>query len=209
MDQLTLDAYEESASEWAGRYESAEMADLHTILIQHLPPAALVLEVGCGSGRDAAFLLGQGFEITAVDGSNMMLEEASRRHPELASRLQLAAVPFDPENPLLKRKFSAVLMIALVMHLTDAELREAISQFREILNPGGLVILSASIGRKEVADRRDAKGRLFIERLPSDIEGFFYSAGFQRIASNQNDDSLARSVQWFTLVFRLITDKHR
>jgi SAM-dependent methyltransferase len=207
LDQLTLGAYEKSASEWAGRYETADMADLHAILIRHLPPAAPVLEVGCGSGRDAAFLMGQGFEITAIDGSNMMLEEASRRHPELASRLHVAAVPFDSESPLLKRKFSAVLAIALVMHLTDAELKEAVSQFREILNLGGLLILSASIGRKEVADRRDAKGRLLIERLPSDIEGLFHGSGFQRIAAYQNDDSLSRSVHWFTLVFRLITDK--
>jgi SAM-dependent methyltransferase len=209
LDLLTLRAYEESASELAGRYETADMADFHGILIRHLPSACSILEVGCGSGRDAAFLLKHGYEITAMDASHQMLEEAAKRHPELAPRLHVAAVPFDSDCPLLRLKFSAVLVIALVMHLTDDELKETINQFRGILNPGGTVILSASIGREEIANGRDPNGRLYIERPPSDIEKLFLGGGFERIASYQNSDSLDRPVKWFTLVFEQRSDKNR
>jgi SAM-dependent methyltransferase len=185
------------------------MADLHGILIKHLPSASSILEVGCGSGREAAFLLKHGFEVTATDASPLMLEEAAKRHPELAPRLQVAAVPFDSDCSLLRLKFSAILVIALVMHLTDDELKEAINQFRGILIPGGLVILSASMGREEIADQRDPNGRLYIERPPSEIEKLFINGGFKRIASYQNSDSLDRPVKWFTLIFEQSSDKKR
>lgn len=209
MDLLTLRAYEKSASELASRYETADMADLHEILIRHLPSASSILEVGCGSGREAAFLLKRGFEVTAADASPLMLKEAANRHPELAPRLQVSTVPFDSGCSLLRLKFSAVLAIALAMHLTDDELKETINQFRGILNPGGIVILSASTGREEIAEKRDPDGRLYIERPPSDIEKLFTSGGFKRIASYQNCDSLDRPVKWFSLVFEQCPDKNR
>lgn len=38
-----------------------------------------VLELGCGSGADAVWLAGQGFEVTAVDSSPLALERARAR----------------------------------------------------------------------------------------------------------------------------------
>jgi hypothetical protein len=57
-----------------------------------------VLELGCGSGREAAFLRQVGHDVKGVDASQEIIEEALRRHPELAGRLSCQAVPLPEER---------------------------------------------------------------------------------------------------------------
>jgi ubiquinone/menaquinone biosynthesis C-methylase UbiE len=40
------------------------------------------LDVGAGSGRDAAWLVSRGFEVWAVEPSEVMRREAQKRHAE-------------------------------------------------------------------------------------------------------------------------------
>ncbi|MBM4148954.1 MAG: class I SAM-dependent methyltransferase [Lentisphaerae bacterium] len=202
MDATTLATYEREASRLTGRYETADMSATHRLLLKHLPAAASVLEIGSGSGRDAAFLLRQGFDVTATDASPAMVAEAKAKHPELDDRLLLTAVPLDPDSLLLTRRFSAVVAIAVVMHLSDEALGTTARQFRRLLTPTGLVFVSASVGRAGIAGQRDNTGRLFIERSPDELTGIFAEAGFERVELYQNSDAFDREVAWFSLVFR-------
>lgn len=49
------------------------------IVDRHLPPEGRVLDVGCGTGIDAARLAGVGHDVVAVDGSANMVERARAR----------------------------------------------------------------------------------------------------------------------------------
>ena len=69
MDTATLNAYETRAAEFAARYGAADLAPLHRLLLVHLPPAGRVLEIGCGTGREAAFLAEHGFTVIATDAA--------------------------------------------------------------------------------------------------------------------------------------------
>ena len=57
MDRSTIDYYNENAGKLAELYETADMSEVHSVLVRFLPEKVSVLEIGCGSGRDAAFLL--------------------------------------------------------------------------------------------------------------------------------------------------------
>ena len=61
MDRQTLDYYNENAEKLAELYETADMSELHSLLLRFLPQRASVMEIGCGSSRDAAFLLAISF----------------------------------------------------------------------------------------------------------------------------------------------------
>ena len=54
MDRQTLDYYNENAEKLAELYETADMSAVHSLLLPFLPEKVSVLEIGCGSGRDAA-----------------------------------------------------------------------------------------------------------------------------------------------------------
>ena len=57
----------------AGRYEPIEPASLHEWLSGLLPGAPL--DIGAGSGRDAAWFSGQGYDVIAVAPSGGMPSE--------------------------------------------------------------------------------------------------------------------------------------
>lgn len=44
-----------------------------------LKAADCILEIGCGSGRDSAWMLSQGFDVHPTDGVVAMAEQASAR----------------------------------------------------------------------------------------------------------------------------------
>ena len=77
MDEETLQFYRSNAEAYAGREIAA-----HTRLTRFLallPPAAAILELGCGAGAASAEMLADGFEVRPTDGSPEMAGEASRR----------------------------------------------------------------------------------------------------------------------------------
>ncbi|MBM3645883.1 MAG: class I SAM-dependent methyltransferase [Alphaproteobacteria bacterium] len=60
---------------------------VHGWLVDLLPRApALVLDVGAGTGRDAAWLASRGLEVVAVEPSGPMLAEGQRLHPSPSIR---------------------------------------------------------------------------------------------------------------------------
>ena len=150
MDKATVDIYSNKAGELAGRYESSDMSAIHHLLLRHLPAKACVLEIGCGSGRESAFLLRHGYDVTAVDASAAMITEAVRLHPELHARVRCAAVPLGAEDPLLAQHFDAIVAIATVMHVSDHELSVCALQFAQMLRPYGVLFVSTSLGRQGI-----------------------------------------------------------
>lgn len=54
-----------------------------------------ILELWCGSGRDAAFMTGHSFQVSGIDGSEQMIHSAINLHPELNGNLIAAAIPED------------------------------------------------------------------------------------------------------------------
>jgi ubiquinone/menaquinone biosynthesis C-methylase UbiE len=94
MDQTTAKTYDSDAHGFCERYEAADVAPLYEFLRRHVHTGMRVLEAGCGSRRDAAFMDSElGAEVTALDGSLSMVEQARVAHPEIADRIHHAVMP--------------------------------------------------------------------------------------------------------------------
>jgi SAM-dependent methyltransferase len=60
--------YDDRAGELAQRYEAVAAEKVHAWVVASLPISpALILDVGAGSGRDAAWLISRGFTIRRLD----------------------------------------------------------------------------------------------------------------------------------------------
>jgi len=219
MDSVTVNCYNTQAATYADRYEAADMSALHQFLLRHLPERCRVLEIGCGSGRDAAFLLAHGYDVTATDASPSMLALAVQRHPELASRLHLLSFPLSlggeragvRVDSLTRHtaqgapsSFPAILSVAMVMHLTNPELRECAVQWRDLVEDEGVLVISASTGRPGLVQLREDTGRLYCERTPDELLKVFEQAGFTCIATHPLSDLLNRDIQWTVLILRAL-----
>ena len=74
----TLRFYADNAKAYAGYREKANEIRLEAFL-SRLSPGPLILELGCGNGRDSGFMIERGFDVTPTDGVAEMAEQASRR----------------------------------------------------------------------------------------------------------------------------------
>ena len=203
MDLLTAEYYRDNTEECIRRYESSQMAGLHDILRRITRRGCTVIDIGTGSGRDAAFLASLGCQVTCTDGCEEMLTAALRHHPMLKQGARVAGFPLQTHDPLLSASFDVVLCLAVIMHLNDPDLYATASQIARLTAPSGCAVISHSIGRLGLVDSRDSDGRLFRERTNGEVVEVFTSFGFTSELRTVEADGLDRSeLQWITHVLR-------
>jgi len=154
MDRATLAAYDAAAAAFAkGWHEQQPPADLHALVRRFFRPG-LTADIGCGSGRDAAWLAANGFPTIGYDPSQGLLEQARAAYPEL--KFETAALP--ELHGIADGTFDNVLCETVIMHVDRAAIAPSVRRLLAILKPGGILALS---WRVEQADRRDPQGRLY------------------------------------------------
>jgi 2-polyprenyl-3-methyl-5-hydroxy-6-metoxy-1,4-benzoquinol methylase len=74
-----------------------------------------ILEIGCGEGRDAKFLLGKGFNVLATDISFNAIEYCKNNHPEQEECYQVLNCLSDR----LQDKFDFIYAISVIHMLVQ------------------------------------------------------------------------------------------
>src|SRR5450830_2041805 len=73
--------YGEQAERLAEQYESIEFEDVYRDVLHLFPhQASEILDIGAGSGRDAAALARKGHAVTAAEPTKELREEGQLRH---------------------------------------------------------------------------------------------------------------------------------
>jgi 2-polyprenyl-3-methyl-5-hydroxy-6-metoxy-1,4-benzoquinol methylase len=155
MDASTLAAYDANAAGYAAEWLAQEPPDdMYALLHEHFAPGP-TLDVGCGAGRDTAWLAANGFEARGVDASAGLLAQARAAHPGL--RFELATLP---ELAGVERgAFRNVLCETVVMHLEPAQVGPSVRSLLALLSPGGTLYLSWRVTDDD--STRDPAGRLY------------------------------------------------
>lgn len=146
--------YGPAAARLAEQYEAVDFADVHRDLRPHYPaPPAAVLDVGAGTGRDAAALARLGHRVTAAEPTPELRAIGERLHAGAGIRWVPDALP---ELPLLRAetaRYDLVLLTAVWMHLAPEERPAAMDALAALLAPGGRLSLTLRHGPVP-ADRR-------------------------------------------------------
>ena len=190
-DARTDGVYDSRAEELAAQYERANRDTKQSILLDTFPWGARLLEIGSGSGADAAFLLRHGRDITASDASAAMLKQAAMHHPELTSRMQLIRLP--QRLPFGDGCLDGVIAITVLMHLSLEGQRLALGEITRVLAPGGKLFLATFNQRNDLVDRRDSSGRLFELMTEPVLLDVCASVGLQHETTLSIGDALGRS----------------
>ncbi|MFZ5951531.1 MAG: class I SAM-dependent methyltransferase [Candidatus Rifleibacteriota bacterium] len=194
----TLSYYEKHAVELCARYESARLDSFYEALFNYFFPGARLLEVGCGSGRDAAKAMSQGYLIEAVDGSQNLLEEAVRLHPELQSHLHFLRLPAP--LPFKDHQFDGFYSVACLMHFADEEIAEILTELHRVLVPGGRGLVSVPARRDDVSHEGiDEHGRIF-NVMPAELwVEMFRKQGFAARPGREEPDGAGRDgISWIS-----------
>jgi SAM-dependent methyltransferase len=208
MDQTTLRAYAAHASEIARRHAAVRdsRGGVEGHIARAFEPDDRILDIGTGAGRDLAFLVSEGHQAYGVEPVAEMRAEAVRAHPELSGLLFEGSLPDGlPDLTELGGLFDGVLCSAVLQHLPRAALFDAVFSLRELLRPGGRLLVSIPTRRDDIDEEgRDAFGRYFNEVQAGELDLLFLRAGFRTLGRWEDEDSLGRrGVQWATLLFEL------
>lgn len=150
------DPYERIAAEYAARWAGQPQAWLTDRLRRRFSPPALVADLGCGIGRDAAALQALGYRVVGLDGSRAMLAQAPA---SLRGRLVRADLR---RLPLRSCVLAAAVSVGAHHHLRREEMLSALREARRTLRPGGTMVLSVKAGDgEEYADDGYGVARFF------------------------------------------------
>lgn len=164
FDPATLAFYAAEAPVYTASGKDGSFRHLEPFL-ERLAPGASILELGCGGGHDAAFMLAQGFAVDATDGVAEMAAKAEVRigQPVLVMRFdQLEAI----------EQYDAVVAAASLLHVQLVALPDILARVHCALKPGGWHIASYKGGG---AEGRDRFGRYF-NYLSTDQAKIAYAA---------------------------------
>jgi SAM-dependent methyltransferase len=210
MPDSTREFYDNAAAETAAAYETVNFQPvldriLETVSVVHGHASAgarrtQLLDIGCGSGRDAAFFHAQGFEVTGTDAGEAMLREARRYHPELQGRLLHHSLPTP--LPFADDRFAVVTAMAVLMHLREKDLPGAFAEIARVTTRGGIVAYSVNTARSGLdADGNDAKGRHFTCLPAVRWEALHQGMGLRTRDSWESDDISGRpGIRWASFV---------
>ncbi len=141
------EGYADEAEDLFKRYESIPAADAHRA-VRHLIPAALcrVLDIGSGTGRDAAWFASMGHRVVAVEPTDAMRLPAMALHP--APQIEWLNDSL-PELALVRRRgegFDLVMLTAVWMHLDAQQRQRAMPNLAALVREGGTVIMKIRHG---------------------------------------------------------------
>ncbi len=136
--------YAQNAVHLGQQYGSVTFEEVHGGILDLLPSGtAAALDVGAGTGRDAAALARRGYRVVAAEPVREMRDVAQRLHPGGNIRWVEDSLP---ELPRIDGTFDVVLLSAVWMHLPAAARGRAMERLAALLAPAGLLVLSLRRG---------------------------------------------------------------
>ena len=193
--------YEQHATRLVTQYESLSFEDVHADLIGILPaPGSTVLDIGAGSGRDAAWLAAKGYDVVAVEPSEAMLAHARAKHT--SSRIQWLSdsLPDLAKVRRLGLSFDLILLSAVWMHIPPSDRQRALRKLATLLAPKGRIAISLRLGAP------DTERAMHEVSLP-ELAGLAQQFGLRIVHTSDSQDKLGRSeVSWTNVVLGLPDD---
>lgn len=175
--KLTQSSYESSAAQYAKNILHLHPKNEGEKFCEMLPDHARVLDLGCGSGRDAKIFSGMGLEVIGIDFSPQMIEIARQTSPQSKFyAMNLENLDFPPHS------FQGVWANSSILHVPKNQMIALLSQIHKILMPDGVLYLSLKKGSGEVVERDHRYGGLkkfwsFFQEI--EVQDFLEEAQFK------------------------------
>jgi len=116
------EGYTESADSLIARYESVSFAEKYESVFHLMPEKTSdVLDIGAGTGADAAWFAAAGHQVLAVEPTDSLRDSAKAIHPSPLIEWVADSLPDLRKLISLGQSFDLVLLTAVWMHLVQQE----------------------------------------------------------------------------------------
>jgi SAM-dependent methyltransferase len=193
------EGYADEAEDLFKRYESIPTADAHRAVLHLIPTApSRILDIGSGTGRDAAWFASLGHRVVAVEPTDALRLPAMALHPSPQIEWLNDSLP---ELALVRtrgERFDLVMLTAVWMHLDAQQRQRAMPNLAALVREGGTVIMKIRHGPVPA-------GRRMFEIAPEETIGLARMQGLRPVVSLRTESSQeanrAAGVDWTSLAF--------
>lgn len=142
MYNKTLNYYNQNAIRFANNTLNVEFSTIQNKFLYYLNKGDLILDFGCGAGRDIQYFLSHGFEVEAIDGSEELCEIASKY-----SGIEVKHMYFQEFNE--SDKYDGIWACASLLHLNQQELIEVLHKLVKSMKNNSIFYVSFKYGTFE------------------------------------------------------------
>jgi SAM-dependent methyltransferase len=153
-----MDYYKNNAKAFVESTLQVDMQPLYQRFLPLLPKRALILDAGCGSGRDAKSFIELGHQVTAFDSS---VEIAALAEKEIGQPVQVQPV----QDIRYQQQFDGIWACASLLHVPYSQLSDVFQRLNQALRPGGVLYASFKYGSGE----HERDGRYFTDMNEGDL----------------------------------------
>jgi len=148
----TVDFYNQNADAFVADTVNVDMSPIYAGFLQGVPAGGLLLDAGCGSGRDSKAFMERGYRVCAFDASPALAERAAASLGQ-----SVATRTFDQVDEVAC--YDGIWACASLLHVPEHALPAALRRLWTALKPGGVFYLSFKLGEGE----RTHNGRHFTD----------------------------------------------
>jgi ubiquinone/menaquinone biosynthesis C-methylase UbiE len=190
--ERTRQTYDKYSAEHAARFWNASVGRAWDVFSALMPPEALVLDLGCGAGRDIATLGRRGYRVIGVDLSIGLLREAQSRLSGEFVQGDMRSVPFS------SAQFDGVWMCASLLHIPRRQAPTVLAHVHRVMGWGSVLYIAVKQGDGE--SWQEAEGPLFYTYYqPDEISKIVQDSDlFVELAWNEK----AQENNWINIIAR-------
>ncbi len=202
MSWDTITPYHLGFREFSQSFEAYGFEDVHKGAIPFLPAQpGLMLDVGAGSGRDAAWFARRGWDVIAAEPADALRAEAARLHDLAGIRWISDSLPSLTHVQRLGLNFDLIWLSGVWMHVPPDDRARSMRKLAMSLKPGGRLVMTLRHGPPPEGRPMWPVDAHEVERLGLDV-GLAL-----RVATEWLDDvSERKTVKWQTVILDMPDD---
>jgi 2-polyprenyl-3-methyl-5-hydroxy-6-metoxy-1,4-benzoquinol methylase len=146
-DENVTRYFNDNAAQCAALWDSIDRAAFHSDILPAIDKKAAggalnILDIGAGSGADAAMLAERGHHVLAVDPSEKLLEHARVSFARPGIEYLQDELPALEAVKARGGMFDVVFLSAVWQYIHPSQWKESLETIRDLCRPGALVLIS-------------------------------------------------------------------
>ena len=175
VTEITRIMYNRTASEYAKTHFDFSVLERQYKDFMTFCKCKMILDIGCGPGRDVKFLMKNGYQVIGIDYSDGMLKEAKKKVTKGDFRkMDMRDLKFE------KNTFDGIWSCGSVIHIPKSDVKKVLKGFRRVLKPNGILYIAVKKGIGEkLEDRKNGNKKFFAYYTKKEFENILKESGFK------------------------------